>query len=108
MTPAKPPEDLGHYITIDELSAQSRLSKSSLYRLKDDGLLPYFQRRRGGKLLFPPDALEQAMARMQQRAESPPSAPPSPPTEATALPPAKAAKPLSGRRAAWESGPLSS
>jgi hypothetical protein len=48
-------------LTIDELSRHSRLSITTLHRLKKAGRLPYFQPAgKGGRLLFPVDAIERA------------------------------------------------
>ena len=45
--------------TIFELSQTSGLSTSTIRRLKDDNRIPYHQPSgKGGKLLFPPDAIE--------------------------------------------------
>jgi len=45
--------------TIFELSQTSGLSTSTIRRLKDDNRIPYHQPGgKGGKLLFPPDAIE--------------------------------------------------
>lgn len=90
MTPSSLPEVLGSYLTIDQLAARSRLSKSTIYRLKDDGRIPYFQRCRGAALRFPPDALERAMAAVTPEE---PAAPVTPPP-----------KRLPGRRPRWEDG----
>ena len=50
-----------HWLTISELSAQSRLSVSQLRRLAKAGRIPFLQPGGpGGKLLFPPDALLKA------------------------------------------------
>src|SRR5687768_6450886 len=47
--------------TIHELSRHSRLSVSTLHRLKKAGRLTYFQPAgKGGRLLFPADAIERA------------------------------------------------
>ena len=51
------------FLTASELSAQSGLSPSTIYRLKTAGKLPYYQPAgRGGAVLFPPDAIEQSKA----------------------------------------------
>ena len=42
------------YLTVDELSARTGLSLSSLHRLKKQGRIPFFQPAgKGGRLLFP-------------------------------------------------------
>ena len=47
------------FLTIAELSQTSGLSESTIRRLKTDNRIPYCQPRgTGGKLLFPPDAIE--------------------------------------------------
>lgn len=48
-------------VTIEELSRHSRLSVSTIHRLKRAGRIPYYQPAgEGGRLLFPPDAIERA------------------------------------------------
>lgn len=61
------------YFSAAELSAQSGLSKQTIFRLKDQGKLPYFQPAgKNGRLLFPPDAIEQACRERQPtRTEQP-------------------------------------
>jgi excisionase family DNA binding protein len=50
------------YLTVEELSRESRLSVSTLHRLKRAGKIPYYQPSgKGGRLLFPPDAIEHAV-----------------------------------------------
>ncbi len=50
-------------LTIEELSAKSRLSRSTIHRLKRAGKIPFFQPAgKGGRLLFPADAVEQMAA----------------------------------------------
>ena len=50
---------LKSFITIAELSQSSGLSQSTIRRLQRDNRIPYFQPAgKGGKLLFPPDAIE--------------------------------------------------
>ena len=49
------------YLNIEELSAQTGLSLASIHRLKKQGKIPFYQPAgKGGKLLFPPDAIERA------------------------------------------------
>lgn len=49
------------FLSAKELSAQTGLSRSTIFRLKDQGKLPYHQPAgKNGRLLFPPDAIEQA------------------------------------------------
>jgi hypothetical protein len=48
-------------VTIAELSATSSLSVSTIRRLVFDNRIPFLQPSgKGGKLLFPPDAIESA------------------------------------------------
>jgi hypothetical protein len=69
-------------LTIRELSARSGISITQLRRLANSGRIAFFQPGgRGGKLLFPPDAIEK-------------SGQPQPEIEATGLP-------LAGRRPLW-------
>jgi hypothetical protein len=50
-------------LTIEELSRHSRLSISTIHRLKRAGKIPCYQPSgKGGRLLFPPDAIERAAA----------------------------------------------
>jgi len=52
----------GQLLTIEELRQKSRLSPSTIHRLKRQGKIPYFQPAgKGGRLLFPPDAVERAV-----------------------------------------------
>jgi excisionase family DNA binding protein len=49
------------FLTIAELSAISGLSASTIRRLVRDDRIPFHQPSgKGGKLLFPPDAIERA------------------------------------------------
>lgn len=51
------------FLTLQELAQASRLSIATLHRLKQKGTLPDFQPAgKGGRLLFPPDAIERAAA----------------------------------------------
>lgn len=83
-TPAPTPADaqrerLVRYLTIQELSAATTLSVSTLRRLKKKGVIVGHQP--GGprhRVVFPPDAIEQAAdARKSCGAASTPKAPPS-------------------------------
>ena len=48
-------------LTVQELIAKSRLSVATIHRLKKQGKIPYFQPAgKGGRLLFPADAIERA------------------------------------------------
>ena len=50
-------------LTINELSQRSRLSVSTLNRLKKAGLIPFFQPGgKGSRVTFPADAIERACA----------------------------------------------
>jgi hypothetical protein len=54
------------YVTIDELSRRSGVSTATLHRLKNAGQIPFFQPGgKGARLLFPPDALERAVQRVE-------------------------------------------
>ena len=49
------------YQTAEQLSQQSGFSLATIHRLKKAGKIPYFQPGgKGARLLFPPDAIEQA------------------------------------------------
>jgi hypothetical protein len=62
-------------LTIKELSVYSRLSSATLHRLKRQGKLLYFQPTGpGGRLLFPPDAIERCAAAVASE-QNAPSAP---------------------------------
>ena len=51
----------GKYLTLEELCETSRLSAATVYRLKLAGKIPFFQPAgKGGRILFPADAIEQA------------------------------------------------
>lgn len=48
------------YLTVAELVERSGYSSASIHRLKAKHDIPFYQPAgKGGKLLFPPDALEQ-------------------------------------------------
>ncbi len=50
-------------VTIEELSRHSRLSIATIHRLKRAGKIPFFQPSgKGGRLLFPADAIERSVA----------------------------------------------
>jgi len=52
-------EEQRKYIDIGELAAQTGMSLSTIHRLKKQGQIPFYQPAgKGGKLLFPPDAIE--------------------------------------------------
>jgi excisionase family DNA binding protein len=86
-------ENDSRYLTIEELSQRSRLSVSTLHRLKKSGKIPYVQPAgKGGRLLFPADALERV-------ALATASFGPEPPVEA------QSPKRLSGPLPAWMQRP---
>jgi len=79
---AKENRDLRKYLLIQELSATSGYSVTQLRRLARAGRIPFFQPGgKGGKLLFPPDAIEK-------------SGQTHPEPQATGMP-------LAGRRPSW-------
>lgn len=52
-----------YYLDIVQLIARTGLSESTIHRLKRAGKIPFFQPTgKGGKLLFPLDAIERAGA----------------------------------------------
>ena len=64
-TPLRP-----RYLSKKELVRVTGLSPATVQRLKDAGAIPFFQPAGpGGKLLFPPDAIE--VARLQAAAAEP-------------------------------------
>ncbi|HEX6986281.1 MAG TPA: helix-turn-helix domain-containing protein [Planctomycetaceae bacterium] len=94
--------DAGRYLTVDELAARNGVPKSLIYKLKADGLIPYVQRCRNGKLRFRADALDHALIRpdaIRPAAAGPAASEPPPP--GTAPEPRKR---LSGRRPKWQDG----
>ena len=57
----RPPQHEPSYLTIQELSDRSRLSVTQLRRMAHAGQITYFQPGGpGGRMLFPPDAIERA------------------------------------------------
>lgn len=51
----------GPYLTRHELARRTRLSPATIQRLKDAGCIPFYQPGgKGGRVLFPPDAIERA------------------------------------------------
>jgi hypothetical protein len=59
------------YLTKRELAASTGLSETTLQRYKDGGRIPFFQPAgKGGRLLFPPDAVEAAAARARQEQQA--------------------------------------
>ena len=58
-------------LTIQELSRRSRLSIATIHRLKKAERIPYFQPSgKGGRLLFPVDAIERSGDRKFRAAET--------------------------------------
>ena len=87
---SKPGAGNNRLLTIQELKERSRLSISTLRRLVRDRKIPYFQPAgKGGKLSFPPDAIERMCIL--------PDRPPSQPTSGEINPP----KRLSGPSPEW-------
>lgn len=61
-----------HYVTKHELAARTGLSAATIQRLKDQGRIPFFQPAgKGGKLLFPPDAVERALSAVSESSIAP-------------------------------------
>lgn len=59
-------------LTVSEFSARSRLSVATIHRLKDQNKIPFYQPAgKGGRLLFPADAIKLAAPK-----EDKPSSPP--------------------------------
>jgi hypothetical protein len=55
------------FLTIQQLSRNCGLSIATLHRLKRQGKLPFYQPAgKGGRLLFPPDAIERISVSHQQ------------------------------------------
>ena len=51
------------YLDIDELISRTGLSRATIWRLKRDGKIPFFQPAgKGGRVMFPEDAIEHALA----------------------------------------------
>jgi excisionase family DNA binding protein len=81
------------YLTADELAAQSRFSSSTIHRLKKAGKIPFIQPAgKGGRLLFPADALERTAE---------PAAPIGQPESVRS----ELSKRLSGRQPKWKQPP---
>jgi hypothetical protein len=95
------PNNSAPLLTIVELSRHSRLSIATIHRLKNDGRIRYFQPAgKGGRLLFPADAIEQSGSAVGEAAgaELSPAV-----DEAAGAGPSPAAgdQRLSGPRPAW-------
>lgn len=72
-------------LTISELSRQSQLSTATIHRLKKAGRIPYYQPAgKGGRVLFPADAIERSGDEPEGDAQ--PSGPNPPPTSGPTLP----------------------
>lgn len=60
------------YLTKKQFVSRSGLSAATVQRYKDGGKIPFFQPAGpGGKLLFPPDAIEAAQRLAQTQSERP-------------------------------------
>ena len=101
MTPPIPPADAGRYLTVAELAARKGVPKSFIYKLVADGRITFFRRCPGGKLRFPPDALDQALTRPGVRPSPAPRVAADIHATPAAAPPRKK---LPGRRAKWQTG----
>ena len=56
----QPLADKRNYLTAEELATAADVSTATIWRLKRDGKIPFFQPGGAGHLVkFPPDALEQ-------------------------------------------------
>ena len=85
-----PDTNSGQLLTTEELSDKCRLSVSAIHRLKREGRIPYLQPAgKGGRLLFPVDAIERACGMVSSTAQ-----PPSETSDETE-------QPLSGPRPVW-------
>lgn len=59
-------------LTFSEFSAHARLSPATIHRLKDAGKIPFVQPAgKGGKLLFPVNAIELMATRTPDRPSAP-------------------------------------
>jgi len=82
--------DQQQLLTIEDLSRRSRLSVSTLRRLARAGKIPFFQPSgKGGRLLFPEDAIERAVVGSLPSTPTPNGEP----------------QKLAGPRPAWMRGP---
>jgi hypothetical protein len=110
----EPTPAVGHrnYLTKREFVERSGLSPATVQRYVRDGRIPYFQPGgRGGKLLFPPDAIEAAAgsspAGPAPHADAPRTARdgrPAGPAAGPAADPAAVHRPLRGPRPRWRTG----
>ena len=56
------PQDKKSYLDIDELIVRTGMSRATIWRLKRDGKIPFFQPAgKGGRVMFPEDAIEHAL-----------------------------------------------
>ena len=63
-------EPVRKYLNIDELCLRTGLSKSTIHRLKKSGMVRFYQPGgKGGRVLFPPDAIEQVTSGEQPTAD---------------------------------------
>jgi excisionase family DNA binding protein len=87
-----PPGSPKEYLNASEFSARTGMSKSTIWRLKLAGKLPFYQPGgRNSLVLFPRDALELAATETAQ----------SEPTEAISTTSKNKEKPLPGPRPDW-------
>jgi excisionase family DNA binding protein len=64
-------DELKKYLTAEQLSRRYGLSTSTIHRLKKAGKIPFLQPAgKGGRLLFPADAIEQSVQSIPQPAEN--------------------------------------
>jgi hypothetical protein len=91
------------YITKKELVIRSGLSASTVQRYKDGGRIPFFQPRgKGGRLLFPPRAVEAVLGQALQDQQPGIAATPSAGPVRAVVPPFTRPKKLPGPRPLWQ------
>ncbi len=79
------PAETPQLLTIKELCRRSSLSKATIHRLKKAGLIPFYQPAgKGGRVLFPADAIERSGDDPEGDAQ--PSGPNPPPKGSPTLP----------------------
>lgn len=84
----RPLSNGSNYLTIQDLSAKTGFSVTQLRRLVRAQKIPFYQPGgKGGKLLFPPDAIERCASE-----------------DSRPVPDDEPQKPLSGRRPRWMQG----
>ena len=90
------PERLRAYLTKQELAVRSGLSEATIQRYKDSGRIPFFQPGgKGGRVLFPLDAIESAQRELADSGGP-----------AATVPPASKNPPkLPGPRPHWQTNP---